>query len=361
MARRKRKSLKFKEFLVLFVLLIIIGLVSYFAYPYIKPYLSSDDDTIVSGELTIHFMELGNANSGDSIYIKAGDTDVLIDAGSKRNSADDIKNYLDKYVDDNKLEYVIATHAHEDHIAAFVGTSSIKGVFDEFETEIIIDFPKTTSTSKLYSEYVEKRNNEVSLGAKHYTALECYKNLNGATRTYQLSEGVELEILYNYYYENSTSNENNNSVCIMINQGSKHFLFTGDLEENGEKKLIEYNYLPEVELFKAGHHGSYTATSDALLSVIKPKIIVIPCCAGTDEYTDIKNNMFPAQDVISRICKYTELVYVPSVNADNEDGYTSLNGDIVISSNSDGTNVIGSNNNTILKETPWFKENRVWA
>ncbi len=360
MARRKKRQYTKKQLIIAFVLVLIIGLIYCFVYPKIEKILD-DEDTIVSGDLTIHFLELGNKYSGDSIYIKAGETDVLIDAGSKANSADDISNYLDKYVKDNKLEYVIATHAHEDHIAAFVGTNAIKGVFDEFICDTIIDFPKTNSNTKLYESYKEKRENEIKQGAKHYTALECYKNENGASRTYQLSEGIELEILYNYYYENKTSNENNYSVCIMINQGSKHFLFTGDLEDTGEKKLVEYNDLPEVEVFKAAHHGSYTGTNEELLEVIKPKIVAITCVAGSNEYTDVNNNMFPAQAVITRLSRYTELVYVTSVKSNNDDGYESLNGTIVIVSNKDGTDINCSNNNKILKETDWFKENRVWG
>ncbi len=358
MAKRNKRKYSKKQIITIIILFLIIGFICYFVYPRIEKILNQDDN-IVSGELTIHFLELGNKYSGDSIYIKAGETDILIDAGSKANSADDITKYLDNYVNDNKLEYVIATHAHEDHIAAFVGTTSIKGIFDEFECETIIDFPRTNSKSGIYKSYKEKRDNEVKQGAKHYTALDCYKNQNGASRTYQLSEGIELEILYNYYYENNTSNENNYSVCVMINQGSKHFLFTGDLEDTGEKKLVEYNDLPEVEAFKAAHHGSYTGTNDELLKVIKPKIIAITCVAGSDEYTNVKENMFPAQDVITRISSYTELVYVTTVV--DGDSYKSLNGTIVIVSNKDGTDVNCSNNNIILKETDWFKANRVWG
>lgn len=317
MAKRRKNKRQYKKILVMLCLMIVLAVALYFMYPYIKPYLHQDDP-IVSGDLNIHFLELGNKYTGDSVYIKAGDTDILIDAGSRGNSADDIANYLDKYVTDNTLEYVIATHAHQDHIAGFVGTSSVLGIFDVYECETIIDFPKTNATSNVYKNYVEKRDIEIENGAKHYTALECYNNENGASRKYELSDGIELEILYNYYYENKTSNENDYSVCILINQGSKHFLFTGDLEEEGEEKLVEYNDLPEVEVFKAGHHGSYTATSDTILSVIKPKIIAVCCCAGSDEYTDNVDNMFPAQAFVSRVCKYTDQVYVTSVVAEND-------------------------------------------
>ena len=84
-----------------------------------NPSLSSP--VLEYGPLEIHFLELGNANTGDSVYIQAGDNDILIDAGSRKNSASAIESYLDPLVEDGKLEYVFATHAHQDHIAGFVG------------------------------------------------------------------------------------------------------------------------------------------------------------------------------------------------------------------------------------------------
>lgn len=357
MAKRKKHK-KLNWVLSLILIILLIGVV-YFVYPYVEAYIQSRN-TIVSGQLEIHFLELGNKYSGDAVYIRAGETDVLIDAGSRQNSADDVETYIKQYVKDETLEYVIATHGHQDHIAGFVGTKDIKGVFEQFKCQTIIDFPRTDSTSNILQNYYEKRENEVASGAKHYTALECYNNQNGASRTYNLSEGIELEILYNYYYENKSSEENNYSVCVIIHQGSKHFLFTGDLEKEGETKLLNYNTLPQVEVFKAGHHGSYTSSNEDLLAKIQPKIVCVCCCAGSDEYTDNPLNMFPSQDFISRICKYTDKVYVTTLITDNQQGYESMNGNIVVTSNSSGVIVNCSNNNTLLKDTEWFKKNRVW-
>ena len=204
----------------------------------------------------------------------------------------------------------------------------------------------TNATSDIYNDYVEKRNQEVKNGATHYTALECFNYENGASRVINLSEEVKLEILYNYYYEHKTSNENNYSVCVMITHGSKKFLLTGDLEDEGEEKLVEYNNLSKVAVYNAGHHGSYTAGSDKLLKVIDPDIVCICCCAGHDEYTENPLNTFPAQDFISRICKYTDQIFVTTLAT--ETGFESMNGNIVITSNSTGLAVNCSNNNTIL-------------
>ncbi len=340
-----------------FLALVIGFAAAFFLYTYLtRP---KGGDVYVSGDLSIHFMELGNKYAGDSIYIKAGDTDILIDAGSRAGSTETTSAYIDRYCTDGVLEYVIATHADQDHIAGFAGSSSSPSIFERYECEVIIDFPRTDKTSQTYQKYVENRDAEVEAGAKHYTALQCCNNEDGAQRVFEVSDGIEMEILYNYYYENSSPDENNYSVCLMFNQGDKHFLFTGDLEEEGEKYLVENNDLPEVELFKAGHHGSKTSSTDALLSVIKPKIVCVCCCAGTDEYTDTPANQFPTQDMIDRVAAYTDRVYVTSLGDESaEDGYTSMNGNIVVTSDRSGVSVNCSASNTLLKDTEWFKNNR---
>ena len=346
-----------KTFLACFLALVIGFLAAFLLYTYLRR--PSGGDVYVSGDLSFHFMELGNKYAGDSIYIKAGDADILIDAGSRASSTETTSAYIDQYCTDGVLEYVIATHADQDHIAGFAGSSSSPSIFDRYECEVIIDFPLTDKDSQTYENYVAKRDAEVEAGAVHYTALECYNNENGAQRVYQLSDGVEMEILYNYFYENRSADENNYSVCLLFNQGDKHFLFTGDLEEEGEEYLVQYNELPEVELFKAGHHGSKTSSNDCLLSVIRPKIVCVCCCAGTDEYTDEPANQFPTQDMIDRVAKYTVRVYVTSLGDESaEDGFVSMNGNIVVTSNRSGVSVRCSNNDVLLKDTDWFKANR---
>ncbi len=317
-----------------------------------------DNLTQVDGELSMHFLMLGNKYAGDCIYIKAGDVDILIDAGSRSSSIDVIDAYLDTYVLDNTLEYVIATHADQDHIAAFTGK---KNIFSEYVCQTIIDFPRTNKTTQTYQKYVANRDAEVVSGAVHYTALECYNNLNGAQRVYQLTQNISLEILYNYYYENTSSDENEYSVCVMLKHGDRNFLFTGDLEEDGERRLTEFYDLPEVILYKAGHHGSKTSSSEVFLAEIKPQISVVSCVAGTPEYTDIKINQFPTQAYIDRISLYTKRVFAPyQVDANTEDGYyfKELNGNIVVKSHQDKVEVLCSKEATLLKDTEWFTQNR---
>ena len=360
----KKKCSPVLTFFACLLALVIGFIAAFFLYTYIKR--PTGGDVYSSGELSIHFMELGNKATGDSIYIKAGNTDILIDAGSVESSTDTTSEYIKQYCTDNVLEYVIVTHADSDHIAGFAGSASSPSMFDRFTCETIIGFNLTNKATEteagnptLYSLYLEQLNEAIESGSNYYTALDCYKNINGAQRVYELSNGVEMEILYNYYYENSHRDENNYSVCVMFNQGDKHFLFTGDLEEDGEAKLVENNDLPEVELFKAGHHGSKTSSNDCLLEVIKPKIVCVCCCAGYNQYDAKPENVFPTKAMIDRVSKYTEEIYVTSLYDESEpDGFTSMNGNIVVTSNRGKVSVDCSNNNTWLKDTQWYKENR---
>lgn len=136
---------------------------------------------VIKGEdLSIHFLETGNWNTGDCIYIKAGENDILIDAGSVESSAETISKYVNQYCTDGKFEYVIATHAHKDHIAGFVGTSQVQGIFERYKCDNIIQFAKTDSTTKLYNNYVAAVNKQKDDGANVYTALQCWNNKDGA-------------------------------------------------------------------------------------------------------------------------------------------------------------------------------------
>ena len=354
------------------LLALVIGFVAGFLlYAYIKK--PAGGDVYVSGDISFHFMELGNKASGDSIYIKAGNTDILIDAGSVESSTDTTSEYIKRYCTDNVLEYVIVTHADSDHIAGFAGSSSSPSIFDRFTCETVIGFNLTnkelttaSGNPTTYAQYREQLQEAIDGGAKYYTALDCYNNKDGAQRTYTLANGIEMEILYNYYYEHESADENNYSVCVMFNQGDKHFLFTGDLKEDGEERLAEFYDLPEVELFKAGHHGSKTSSTDALLSEIRPKIVCVCCCAGYNQYNAAEENVFPTQAMIDRVSVYTDKVYVTSLYDESaEEGFVSMNGNIVVTSGSGGVTVNCSDNNTLLKDTEWFANNRempaAWA
>ncbi|MCI6155367.1 MAG: MBL fold metallo-hydrolase [Erysipelotrichaceae bacterium] len=321
-------------------------------------------EMIKSKDLSIHFMELGNKYTGDSTLIKVGDVEVLVDAGSKTSSIETIYNYTSQYVEGD-LDYIIVTHAHEDHYAGFSTSKYEDSLFGKYNVgsgTTIIDFAQITTnkaSNKMYKYYQANLNSATNggEGAIHYNVLEALSAYENGTIS--LSEDVSLKFLDQEYYHTKSSTENDHSVCFLLSQENKHhYLFTGDLEEKGEISLVAKNPdLPVVDLYKAGHHGSKTSSSKTLLEKIQPKMCAVCCCAGSSEYTKNNDNQFPTQQFIDNIAPYTDKIFVTTICKDYDKGlFESLNGNIIVSCSKEdeGINVNCSNNMTLLKDTEWF-------
>lgn len=352
---------------------------------------------VEASPISFHFLQLKNAHTGDCTYIKAGDNDILIDAGSKSGCATTIESYLEDstrggdYVKDGKLEYVIATHAHEDHISGFAGNvdSSLAGgrtgIFYHYKVDHLVDFSyyddstkkvlsdnrltsTSASTTTVYKNYLAARNYAIAQGMAWQTAGQMWAS---STHTIPLGNNLSMTLLYNYFYDHTSANvkdlgsysfssQNDCSVSVLFTQGSKNFLFTGDSEAAAEYSLTKYNTLPEVQLFKGGHHGSGTANTDALLSVIKPQVVCVCCCAGNSEYASNLANTFPAQEAVNRIAPYTDRVYVTELGSFTDSShYEPMNGDITMAYGADSTETLTCSSNALkLKDTAWFSANR---
>jgi beta-lactamase superfamily II metal-dependent hydrolase len=189
-----------------------------------------------------------------------------------------------------------------------------------------------------------------------------------------LGGGVKLEILYNYYYENYARNENNYSVCVRIIQGDNQYLFTGDLEAEGEDRLVDFyetnsdgldhgpgpgQGLGHCVLYKGGHHGSNTSSTEKLMAAITPEYVCVCTCVGSSEYRAAPENVFPSQDFVDRIAPYTDKVYITTLVTDYKaNQYTSLNGNIIFLVSGGVISIMCSNNDLKLKDTEWFANNR---
>jgi len=362
---------------------------------------SMDSAVINNSKLSIHFLELGNKHAGDSIYIKVGDVDILVDSGSKASSIPYITSYVDSYCTDKTLDFVIVTHAHEDHYAGFSTHETGESIFDHYtdsakgtSIKTVITFSNDNKSiyegqkgyNKMYANFTRELRDIVAEGTKHHNVLDCYNsNKTGVDdgtpmRNYVLGQDedgndIMLQFLYHKFYEEYADTENDYSVVFQIVQGEKKYLFTGDLEKEGELALLEhYKYndndpnndddtLGQVELYKAGHHGSKTSSCDEFLYVIQPEIVVVTCVAGSSEYTSKNANQFPTQEFIDNVSIYTDKIYVTSLCLDYDAAlFESFNGTIAICSSgddaNDATTVLCSDNTTVLKDTEWFKNNR---
>lgn len=360
-----------------------------------------DTEVIKNSDVSIHFLELGNKFTGDCIYIKIkrqgkDDIDILVDGGSKSSSVPYITSYVDKYLTDNVLDFVIITHAHEDHYAGYAvrtteNATADESIFDHYRLNgnsiaNVITFAKSNkvnaSETSIHGKYLNELGEVIASGAKHYTALECYNNDNNtlnevydtsstanhdAKRFYNFGQDssgndVKIQFLYTNFYKDSSKTENNYSVCFQLIQGEKRYLFTGDLEKEGEESLVAKteNGLSHVELYKAGHHGSKTSSSETLMDAVSPSVVVVCCCAGSSEYTTKNENQFPTQEFVNNVSIYTSKIYVTSLCIDFQaNEFQSFNGTVVVCVTGGGSvQVQCSNNSTVLKDTEWFKNNR---
>ncbi len=400
----KKVAKKYPKVFITLVIILLVAAIILLAVMYVKKWgpfkvmappdhgtlLDGDEAEIAEAGLSIHFLELGNANAGDCTLIKCGNTEVLIDAGSKTNSTQTVKEYINKYCTDGILEYVVATHAHEDHIAALIGElNKNNGILYSYKVGTLIQFAGThkeplnnKGNKSLYGYYCDAVEYAKTQGAAVYTAKQCWYETDGAKKQYFLDENntVSLNVLYQKYYDTDTSgtDENDYSVCTLLTQQidentAYNYLFTGDLEKKGEESLVESNSLPQCKLFKGGHHGSSTSSNDVLLEKIKPENIAICTCAGTYEYakkpnaefpeSQAKLSTFPTQKALDRMAKYTDRIYVTTLGILKDDysteTFVSMNGNIVFYYK-DELKLYCSNNTTVLKDSEWFKANRTW-
>ena len=203
-----------------------------------------------SGNITkIHYINVGQ---GDSILIDAGGRYMLIDAGTSA-SGSTIVSYL-RSQGVKKLDCVVATHPHADHI----GSMSL--ILNSFSVDHII-LPDVVHTTKTFSTMLEtvKARGVKAIKAKPgtmYTIGNCKFQIVGPT-----------------YIDNQ--NLNNSSVGIHLIRGKTAFMFSGDAEASAEAGMTKYNLKSDV--LKVGHHGSRTSTSSNFLSAVSPTFAVISC------------------------------------------------------------------------------------
>lgn len=208
----------------------------------------------INGNLSVHFIDVGQA---DSILIKTANNAMLIDAG---NNADG--NQVVSYIRSqgiSKLDYVIGTHPHEDHIG---GMDNIINAFDI--GKIII--PKAPSTTKTFADV---------LNAISSKGLKVTSPSPGTS--YELGNAA-LNILA----PNSTGYKdlNNNSVVVKLTYGNTSFMLTGDAEDVSESEILSKGYNLKADVLKIAHHGSTSSTTPNFLSAIKPKYAVISVGSG---------------------------------------------------------------------------------
>ena len=213
--------------------------------------------TVAEGMLEVHVIDVGNA---DSILIRQNDKNMLIDAGEK-DDGDTILHYLsDQGVE--KLDLVIATHPHADHIGSMA--KIVRNVpIGKF---LIAYMPKSsTPTSSSYLNMLK------ALKDKAVPIEEAKPGATYALGSAQVDILAPLE---------ETSDVNNMSIVSYLTFGEKHFLFMGDAEKPVEKLILDSGRPVRADVLKTGHHGSSNASGEEFVRKVAPSYALITCGAG---------------------------------------------------------------------------------
>jgi competence protein ComEC len=111
-----------------------------------------------------------------------------------------------------------------------------------------------------------------------------------------LGDSIELHLLnpQSNLWGQDIKNDNSESIIILLKSANNSILLTGDADYKTETKILQKYPQLDVDILKAGHHGSKTSTSDNLLDAITPKQVIISAGA---------NNSYnhPHPDVIDKL------------------------------------------------------------
>lgn len=271
MARKRKNNKKIINTIFSIIILIIIALIS--QNQEIQNYISNTTldltsenklvsavqenengaKTIVIGSgdinnqnnLHVYYIDVGQA---DSVLIVNQNQSALIDAGNNEDG-ENVVNFI-KSKGITKLDYVIGTHPHEDHI----------GGLDNVINNIDIDkiyLPNIQTNTKTYEDVLQaiQRKNQ---------------KINSFNKGDKFTIGnANLEVMTDSILDKNNLNLSSNIIRMEFNGTS--FLFTGDAEEENEKTIK----WPQTDILKVGHHGSTTSTSQNFLNQLKPKYAII--------------------------------------------------------------------------------------
>ncbi len=252
------------------------------------PTQAEETQPVVSENSSFHirFIDVGQA---DAALVECDGHYMLVDGGNKADS--NVLYAVLKREAVPKLDIVVGTHAHEDHIGG------LPGAF-QYTTADVTLCPVKSYSSDAFSDFakaarekgggitVPKAGDTYALGSAKVTVL-----------------GLHAE-----------SDANNSSIVLRVDYGQTSFLFTGDAEREAEQALLNRGANLAATVLKVGHHGSDTSTTYPFLRQVMPQYAVISVGKGN-------SYGHPTEQTLSRLRDADVTVY-----------RTDLQGDIVCAS-----------------------------
>ena len=273
---RKRKNTKIQKLIATVIALIIVGIAGILGIneDFVNTVSDMGEQTnsqneqqiefVAQEDLLIDFIDVGQA---DSILVRNQDKVMIIDAGTNE-AGETVVNYL-KNLGITKIDYLIGTHPHEDHIG---GLDDVINNFDIGQ----IYMPKIETTTKTFED-----------------VLDAIENKNLTITAPNKGDKIELgQAVGEFMTEPILDKDNLNvsSLVLRLEFGNTSYLFMGDAEEENEETI----HWPKTDVLKVGHHGSSTSSSESFLEQVQPQYAVI--MAGKDNSYGL-----PTQETIDKL------------------------------------------------------------
>lgn len=239
------------------------------------PTITKDFLSETKQNLKVYFFDVGQA---DSILVMNEEQTMLIDAGNNDDGEILVQNL--KTLGITKVDYLIGTHPHEDHIGG------LDDIIQNFEIGTIY-MPKVQTNTKTFEDVLDAVSE---------------KDLNITTPkvsdTFLVGQ-AECQVLA---VDNKAKSLNLASIVIKMKFDDMTYLFTGDSEREVEEKILKENKNMKINILKVGHHGSDTSSSEKFIQTVAPEISIIS--VGKDN-----SYGHPDQDILDRLEEVGSKIY----------------------------------------------------
>ncbi len=276
-----------------------------------------------STPLEIYFIDIGKYGSsdcGESIYIKYGNIDIIVDAGDHFDSTKQaIEETINQHLEDGVIDYVIATHPDSDHIGGMAN------LFAKYEVANLIKFEGEKDSQK----FKNMKDAYVAEGCNIYQIHSDIISKNKQDKFIVLDTEIYISFIDTTYYLSDESN--GKSIVFMLEAYGTRILMTGDADNGSGHTNLEKNYMStvgDVDILKVVHHGTANGTDPLFLNAIKPEVAII--CNGN--YLGNKHG-HPTPKAVGNLYNYSSSIKVYAIcGGGTVDGQKQASGTYVCSS-----------------------------
>ena len=253
---KRRPRSRGKKFFLVMLFILAFALIYNFGGEQIFG-VRTDNIVLDANQILVSFIDVGQ---GDSILVRSNSHAVLIDGGERAQDRALLRYLRNSGV--RRLDYVIATHPHEDHIGGLI---TVLGRLDIGR----VVMPDVTHTSYAFRDFLAViDNNDIPV---------TFPNPGDTLR----AGIIEFTVIGPPNpHPGPAANLNNASVVLRLAHGQTSFLFTGDAEHELEQWMVNSGANLSSDVLNVGHHGSSTSTSEAFLDAVNPMAAVISLAAG---------------------------------------------------------------------------------